>query len=421
MKVFKFGGASVKDAAAVRNMAAIVNKYAANNQLLVVVSAMGKTTNHLENLYQTFLDKGDYHGIIANMKQFHTDIVAELFADQDSAIYTLLDKLFDRLAATLERQGRDVPYEEGYDQIICYGEIISTHIVAHYLRQIETNAVWLDARQYIQTDNTWREGKVDWSWTEKIIQNELKKLLQNNVIITQGFIGGTVENQTTTLGREGSDFSAAVFAYCLDAESLTIWKDVPGILNADPKRLINTSLYTQLSYTDAAEMTYYGATVIHPKTIKPLANKRIPLHVRSFLDSEQAGTTITTSKPEALAPAIIFKDNQKLVSIGTKDYAFITDKNLIHILEVLNRLNIKVNLMQNSAISVSISIDNNERKVERLIEALGADFDLTWNDDLQLITIKNYDEASISSMTTGKDRILEQKTRHNFQVLVRGV
>lgn len=418
MKVFKFGGASVKDAAAVRNMARIVNDHAANNELLVVVSAMGKTTNRLENLYDAFLQKQEYKQVWQELKDFHLAIANELFADKEAAIFSLLDRVFDRLLATLERQaGTD--YDEGYDQIISYGEIISTQIVAHYLREIETNAVWLDARQYIQTDNTWREGKVDWVWTEKIIQNELSKLLRSHVIITQGFIGGTVENQTTTLGREGSDFSAAVFAYSLKAESLTIWKDVPGILNADPKRLPDTVLYKELSYNDAAEMTYYGATVIHPKTIKPLANRQIPLFVRSFVEPDKAGTVISTQQPEKLAPAIIFKENQRLLSLHTRDYAFITDKRLIHILETLNRLNIKVNLMQTSAISVSLSLDNNPRKIDRLVEALNDEYSIAWNEDLRIITIKNFDEDTVLKLKNGHPVLMEQRTRSTCQMLVR--
>ncbi|SFC87984.1 aspartate kinase [Flexibacter flexilis DSM 6793] len=419
MKIFKFGGASVKDAPAVRNSAKIIKKHAPSNELLVVVSAMGKTTNALEVLYEKAHTKQDYSAEFKQLTQYHEDIVNQLFDNKQAPIFGVLVNMFTRLDAQLEKSPLYKNYDEGYDQIISFGELLSTHIVAHYLTEAGVNNTWLDARRYIQTDDTWREGKVDFAWTEKQVKRELPEILTNKVIVTQGFIGGTLEGKTTTLGREGSDYTASIFAYCLDAESLTIWKDVPGVLNADPRRLAETHLYEQLSYQDAAEMTYYGATVIHPKTIKPLANRNIPLFVRSFIEPDKSGTRISNSRPPKIRPAIIFKPNQKLLSFHIKDLAFITEKNVSTIIEAIGRLNVKANLMQNSATSFSVCVDNDLRRIEKLRNLLSEEFSIYYNENLQLITIKNYDEASVQEITQGKEILLEQRTRHTFQIVVK--
>jgi aspartate kinase len=300
---------------------------------------------------------------------------------------------------------------------ISYGEIISSTIIYHYLIEQNANIEFINANNYIRTDSTWREGEVDWEWTEKNIQKHLLPIIKSKAIITQGFIGGTVEGNITTLGREGSDYTASIFAYCLDAESVTTWKDVDGILNADPKVFENTSKYDSLTYNEATEMTYYGASVIHPKTIKPLANKNIPLYVKSFLNPEAAGTKIADISHEKIAPAYIKKENQVLISFHVKDFSFITENNLSTIFYNLSKLHIKINMMQNSALSFSVCIDFNEKKIELLKKRLQSDFKIQYNNDLVLFTIKNHDADAINKITVGKTILVEQKTRSTYQVL----
>lgn len=418
MRVFKFGGASVKDAAAVRNMANIVYQHGIQNQLLVVVSAMGKTTNHLEAVYNAFAQKQDYKPHLEELKQFHLTIARDLFKEEDAPIFDLLDRLFARIEATVERQDPATAYDEGYDQIVSFGEVISTHIVAHYLRTIDANAVWVDARQYIQTDSTWREAKIDWVWTESIISTEVARLLQNHVVITQGFIGGTLDGKTSTLGREGSDYTAAIFASCLKAESLTIWKDVSGVLSADPKKFPQAELYHELSYADAVEMTYYGATVIHPKTIRPIANQHIPLHVRSFVQPEAKGTVISEGRQVALAPAIIHKANQTLLEISTLDLGFIAERHLVTLLELLGRLNIKVNLLQVTAVKLLLVVDSDERKLDKLQANLPKELDKHETRGLDLYTLLNPDAALEASIVGNSLLKLSQRTENALQLLV---
>lgn len=418
MRVFKFGGASVKDAAAVRNMAQIVYQHGEKHKLLVVVSAMGKTTNHLESIYNAYVQGGDYTSQIDALYQFHQQITSELFEDSEAPIFDLLIRLFDRLKATLERQSKTEGYDEGYDQIISFGEVISTHVVAHYLRTIDADAVWLDARQYVQTDSTWREGKIDWRWTQKIISTEVAELLQNHVVVTQGFIGGTLDGKTSTLGREGSDYTAAIFAHCLDAESLTIWKDVPGVLNADPKKFSSATLYSSLSYEDAVEMTYYGATVIHPKTIRPLATKSIPLHVRSFIAPTEPGTVISRERGVELATSIIHKSNQRQISISTRDYGFIAEQYLVNVLETLSRLNLKVNLLQVTAISLQLVVDDNPRKLTRLKNSLPAELSYEEGELADLYTLLSTNEETEQLVLKGRTPKLTQRTERTLQVLV---
>ena len=420
VKVFKFGGASVKDAAAVRNVAQIVARHVDESQLLIVVSAMGKTTNALEQLYDLHVRQGseaESRRLIEEMKAFHVDIARALFKD-DGPVFALLDNLFSRLAADAEVYARLPGYDEGYDQIVSFGEVVSSHIVAQFLARQEVPVRWIDSRQYIQTDTTWREARVDWPWTEKQVQRRLRPLLDTQVILTQGFIGGTVDGRTTTLGREGSDFTAAVYAYALQADSVTIWKDVPGILNADPKRVDNTHLYPQLSYEQAAEMTYYGATVIHPKTIRPLKSRQIPLFVRSFLDADAPGTRISAEAPDQLTPAIIFKPRQRIVSFGVRDLTFVSEHNLFDILNAVARLNLRINLMQNSAISYLVCFDDHPRKLPELVETLKAQFDIRVSDEMVLITIKHYDLTTIERVMKGRKALVEQNTVFTYQAVV---
>lgn len=417
IRVFKFGGASVKDAAAVRNMASIIYSHGTQNNLLVVVSAMGKTTNALEVIYQTYRDGSDYKSLVTELLGYHQHIATELFPEPEAEIHTILKQLFLRLEATLERQSKTEAYDEGYDQIVSFGEVISTRIVAYYLRSINAAAIWQDARHFIQTDNTWREGRLDWDYTEKVIASELPLLLQNQIVITQGFIGGTVDQMTTTLGREGSDYTASIFASCLNAESLSIWKDVPGVLTGDPKRYAEANLHTELSYLDAAEMTYYGATVIHPKTIRPLAAKNIPLYVRSFIHPEQPGTKVSNTKTVESLPSLIYKGKQALLVLRSRDLSFVSDKSIQNVVEDCSRILLKVNMLQVAATSLSIVVDSDSRKLEKLITSLEDKYVIDTVEGLELLTVKDYNLPLIEKLMAGKEPTLTQKTLTTYQAV----
>jgi len=418
MDIFKFGGASVKDANGVKNLANIVRDYK-KDELLIVISAMGKITNKLEELTKAYLSQSDdTHAIFDEIKHFHFNIIEELFQGNANPVYNEVANTFVEIDWLIEDEP-DSNSDYIYDQIVSIGEVVSTKIVAAWLNKTNNKALWVDARNYIQTDNTYREGKVDWEKTNQIIQKEMVPLIAKNIIVTQGFIGGTSENYTTTLGREGSDYSAAIFASCLNATALTIWKDVPGVLNADPKWFDETEKIPQLSYHDAIELTYYGATVIHPKTIKPLQNKGIPLFVRSFIQPEGSGTAITKDSNPLPVPSFIFKVNQALISIFPKDYSFIIEENLSNIFELFHQHRIKINTMLNSAISFSVSVDDNEEKVKKLIESLSNQFTVKYNKGLELVTIRYYNQQTIDRVTVDKDILLEVKSRHTCQMVMK--
>ncbi|PKV66433.1 aspartate kinase [Pontibacter ramchanderi] len=421
MKVFKFGGASVKDASALQNLSQIVSAQGGNKELLLVVSAMGKTTNALEQVYDLATAGQDFSEALQQSRQYHLAIVHELFPNREHPVYERLEHLFAQLQQVLQTSKSQLitNHDRGYDQVVSFGELLSSVIVHYFLQEQGIANAWVDSRKYIQTDTTWREARVDWAWTERVIKRDLPALLENQLIVTQGFLGGTNNGLTTTLGREGSDFSAAIFAYCLDAKGLYIWKDVAGLLNADPKRFAHTVRYRELDYQETVEMAYYGASVIHPKTIKPLANKSIPLYVKSFLDPTAEGTKICDCRFEKLSPAYIVKDNQCLVSFSAKDFTFISEKNLGTIFNALSELRLKINLMQNSAISFSICTDYNEERLQKLLDTLKDQFTIHYNTALQLFTIKNYDNESIQEITKGKELLLEQRTRTTFQVVCR--
>ncbi|MBX0333061.1 aspartate kinase [Pontibacter sp. HSC-14F20] len=421
MKVFKFGGASVKDARALQNLAQIVSAQGGKEELLLVVSAMGKTTNALEQVYDLTTAGKDFGDALDQSRQYHLAIVNELFPNREHPVYGRLEHLFAQLQQVLQAsKGQSVTnHDKGYDQVVSFGELLSSVIVHYFMQDQGIANAWVDSRKYIQTDSSWREARVDWAWTERVIKRDLPAILSQQLIVTQGFLGGTNNGLTTTLGREGSDFSAAIFAYCLDAEGLYIWKDVAGLLNADPKRFAHTVRYRELDYQETVEMAYYGASVIHPKTIKPLANKSIPLYVKSFLDPTAEGTKICDCRFEKLAPAYIVKDNQCLVSFSAKDFTFISEKNLGTIFNALSELRLKINLMQNSAISFSICTDYNEERLHKLLDTLTDQFTIHYNTRLQLFTIKNYDNESIQEITKGKEILMEQRTRTTFQVVCR--
>jgi aspartate kinase len=419
MKVYKFGGASVKNADAFRNIVSIVKTYGGNKQLLLVVSAMGKTTNALEQIVESAYNKQDYSLLLQQSKAYHQEIISDLFPDTSHVVYARFEQLFTQLDHLLKTGQPEANYDEYYDQVVSFGEIFSSTILHFFLAEHELLNKWIDSRKYIHTDNNWREAKVDWDWTARLMKRDLPSILEDQLIVTQGFLGGTNNGLTTTLGREGSDFSAAIFAYCLDATEMYIWKDVAGLLNADPKYFENTVRYPEISYQETIEMAYYGASVIHPKTIKPLANKQIPLYVKSFLNPAAEGTKICECRFEKLAPAYIIKENQCLISFSVKDFTFISEKSLGTIFNALYELRIKINLMQNSAISFSICTDYKPERINKLISTLDEDFSIFYNTNLKLYTIKNYDNDSINYILAQREVLLEQRTRNTFQVISR--
>jgi aspartate kinase len=423
MKIFKFGGASVKDAAAVKNVASILRRFP-NENIVVVISAMGKVTNALERLTDAcFYRKENPENVLGEIKKYHFDIIEELFPDKNHPVYNEISNTFVELDWAIE-EDPSPDYNYDYDKIVSMGEILSTKIVSIYLTEVGVVNKWKDVRDFIQTDNTYREGKVDWNLTQELVNKHLNPVFSETggtIVITQGFLGGTSENFTTTLGREGSDYSAAILAYTTNAESVTIWKDVPGVLNADPKWFDETKKLDQISYQDAIELAYYGATVIHPKTIKPLQNKKIPLYVKSFLHPEENGTIINDVQSPLPIPCFIFKINQVLLSISPKDFSFIMEENLSEMFSLFAERQMKVNVMQNSAISFSISIDNDERKVPDLIKTLQNDYRVLYNDGLELITIRYYDQATIDRVTVDKKILLEVKSRYTVQLVVKNV
>ena len=419
MQVFKFGGASVKDAESVRNSARIISKYK-GEALLVVISAMGKTTNLLEKLTKEYYNNtGLQFQTLEEAKAFHFHILQELFST-GGTIFDEIANCFVEIEWILEEDPQD-SYDYLFDQIVSMGELISTKIVAAYLASTGEKVKWLDARDYILTDNTYREAIVDWSKTEEKIRAELPSILDSYIVITQGFLGGTSENFTTTLGREGSDYSAAIFAACLNAENVTIWKDVPGVLNADPKWFEKTELIPELSYTDAIELTYYGATVIHPKTIKPLQNKKIALNVRSFVDPESPGTVIKSTNQTLPVPSFIFKVNQIFISISPRDFSFIVEDNLRDIFNLFHQHRIKINMMRNTAINFAVSVDDTGQNLTDLIAELEQRFKVTYESGLELITIRYYNQETINRVLVDKEVISELKDTYTCQLLVKKI
>lgn len=421
MKIFKFGGASVKDANAVKNVASILNNYS-NDELIVVVSAMGKITNALEKLAEAyFYKRGNADQILEEIKQFHFKLAEDLIATKEHPFFDELENLFVEIKWAIEDEPTG-KYNQEYDQIVSMGELISTKIISAYLNEAGIKNTWLDARGVVQTDNTYREGKVDFALTEQLVKKEVLPLFSSaKIVITQGFIGGTSENFTTTLGREGSDYTAAIMAFCTNAENVTIWKDVPGVLNADPKWFDNTIKISELTYQDAIELTYYGATVIHPKTIKPLQNKGIELHVRSFINFNEPGTVVKESGRKLPIPSFIFKVNQVLVSMQPKDFSFIAEENLSRIFEVVFRLGIKVHMMQLSAINFSFCTDLDREKIDEFIDAVQNEYKILFNEDVELCTIRYYDQSTLDRVCINKSILLEQKSRYTAQLVLKTI
>ena len=421
MKVFKFGGASVKDPDAVRNVSNILSLFG-GQKLTVIVSAMGKTTNKLELLVKASFDRDRkiYMALLDDVYDFHMNILGELFLEKHFAIYNQVEEVFEKLR---ERYNEPLPdnYSFEYDQIVSLGELLSSQIVVAFLLEQGHSASWADSRKLIRTNNNYQEGEVDWKKTEELISFNFTPQFTNvDIQVTQGFIGHTPEGFTTTLGREGSDYTAGIYAYCTNAESVTIWKDVPGMLNADPKWFDNTIKLDSISFKEAIELSYYGASVIHPKTIKPLQNKGIPLYVKSFLNPQAEGTVIQASSAnDHLVPSFIFKMDQILFSFTTKDFSFIVEENLSDIFNRLAKVNAKINLMQNSALDFSILLDRNKVNPDQILEMFNDIYEVRYNEGLELVTIRHYDDETLARVTENKDILLEQKTRQTARLVMK--
>lgn len=420
VKVFKFGGASLKDAAGVKNVASILQKYQ-NEQLVIVVSAMGKTTNALEEVVAAHAKQsGKATELYEALKEKHYAIMRELFDAGDEAFATVNDTFVEG-EWVLEEKPAD-NYDYMYDQIVCVGELVCSKIVSAYLNKIGLKTNWLDARDVVATDNTYREGWVIWEKTKANAQKQVPSLFaSSNFIVTQGFIGSTSENFTTTLGREGSDYSAAIFSHCLDAESMSIWKDVPGVLNADPRLFDNVIKLDRLSYKEAIEMTYYGASVIHPKTIKPLQNKSIPMYVKCFLAPDAPGTEISSDTEDTYPPIVMVEKNQALLHISTNDYSFVAEHHMARLFNKLADLRIFVNMMQNTAISFTICVQNAPERVEKFVKAVSDAFKVKTEEDLELITVRHYNQDTIDNLKKGKIVLFEERIRNTMQMVVKNV
>ncbi len=415
MKIFKFGGASVKDADGVRNLLKVLKTVDYNNTV-IVISAMGKTTNSLEKVVDSYLKKNKYLGeYLFEIENFHQIIATSLFDSELSRISSLIKNIFKDLKIFLSTN-KSQEYSFIYDQIVCYGEILSTTIIHNFLASNQINSIWLDAREYIKTDSYYRDSNLDWDITIQKIKSEIKN---NNTYITQGFIASDSNNFTTTLGREGSDYSASIFAYALNATEVTIWKDVAGVLNADPRYFSETTLLDYISYREAIELAFYGASVIHPKTLQPLQRKEIPLYVKSFLNPKAKGTTI--KKESFLAPSIpcfILKQNQIFLRLSSLDFSFIIEDNISDIFKLLHLYQMRVELIQNSAISFSVCITNKYDRLNELVSQLKHRFKVEVNNNVSLYTIRHFDQKAIEKIKKNKKKIiLEQRTQDTIQFI----
>lgn len=414
-KVFKFGGASVKDAAAIENLHEILRRYP-DDRLVVVISAMGKTTNFLEKVLHAYYNAPDQvDGLLVELQRQHEDVAERLVPDPGSIVDSIRI-LFARLRARLSEDHSN-NYDFDYDQIVSFGELLSTTIISTYLNLTGIPNTWLDARKLVRTDSTYREGRVDWDVTVQQVRDTLLNQ-EGKVFLTQGFIGGTAENLTTTLGREGSDYSASIMAYALDAESVTIWKDVPGLLNADPKRFPDAVKLDKIPYEEAVELSYYGASIIHPKTLKPLQNKQIPLYVKSFFQPDESGSVITSCPLEKRIPSIIVKDHQTLLTVFPRDFSFIAVDNLSELFAIFAQYRIRVNMMQNSALSFSICTDAEPHRIQQCVKTLQEKYKVKYNENVQLITIRHYNKQTIDKVLAGRTAILRQTSRATIQFVI---
>ena len=416
MKVFKFGGASVKDAEGVRNVASVIQKKGGDNTL-VVISAMGKTTNAMENVIKMyFQDKQNLKTAVDFVVDFHLNIISDLFESKTHPVKKQVLGLFNELTGFMD-WNKSPDYNYVYDQIIGYGELVSTTIVSAYLNEIGVSNTWKDAREVIKTDNYYRTGNVNWELTQELISSEFSN---KELLITQGFLGSDSNNFTTTLGREGSDYTAAIFAFCLNAESVTIWKDVPGVLNADPREFSDTQLLNTISYREAIELAFYGASVIHPKTLQPLQKKEIPLHVKSFLNPDAKGTKVTKGIGiEPAVPCFIVKKNQVMIALSSLDFSYIVEENISEIFNLLHLHKMKVDVIQNSAISFSVCFDNKYNKLDELLVKLKAKFRVNCYENVSLYTVRHYNNDAVKQIETDKDIVLKQLTQETIQLVAR--
>ena len=413
MKIFKFGGASVKDADSVKNVLRVLS-IQGFERCLIVVSAMGKTTNALERVVEFYFNKSDYQQEIAKIKEEHIQIARGLF-DENHHVFSEIKLFFDDIESFL-RRNKSPNYNFVYDQVVTCGEMISSKILSVYLSDNEMGNQWLDARDFIKTDTNYREGLVNWEETEK----NISQLDKTKTYVTQGFIGSDENNFTVSLGREGSDYSAAIFAYCLDAKDMTIWKDVPGVMTGDPRKFENVELLSNISYEEAIEMAYYGASVIHPKTLQPLKQKSIPFFVKSFINPEKAGTKIGISTENQLLESYILKENQVLMRIATRDFSFIAEDHISFIFRELAKRNIKVSLMQNSAISLALCLEDKFNNVDELEAELEQDFNTEIVKNVSLFTIRNARLENLDKLYEGKNVLLEQITKTTVQMIING-
>lgn len=416
MRVFKFGGASVKDADGVKNLALVLQKVG-YDQTLIVVSAMGKTTNALESvIHNYFQNKSELQSSLQEVKKYHNAILLDLFENEQHYVFKRVASLFDELKGFYDRN-KSPDYNFVYDQTIGYGELVSTVIISEYLNKIGLNNEWVDVRDLIKTDNYYRRANINWEETQTQIASKFDKRRLN---VTQGFLGSDPNNFTTTLGREGSDYTAAIFAYCLNAESVTIWKDVPGVLNADPRYFENAQLLHKISYREAIELAFYGASVIHPKTLQPLQGKEIPLFVKSFLNPENPGTMVGKGiglEPDV--PCFIVKKDQVLISLSSLDFSYIVEENISEIFNLLHQYKMKVDVIQNSAISFSVCVDNIYNNLEKLLQHLKAKFKVDYQEHVSLYTIRHYSVAAIEQLEKDKTVLLKQLTQGTVQIVTK--
>lgn len=405
----------MKDAAAIENLHEILRRYP-DDRLVVVISAMGKTTNFLEKVLHAYYNAPDQvDGLLVELQRQHEDVAERLVPDPGSIVDSIRI-LFARLRARLSVDHSN-NYDFDYDQIVSFGELLSTTIISTYLNLTGIPNTWLDARKLVRTDSTYREGRVNWDVTVQQVRDTLLGQ-EAKVFLTQGFIGGTAENLTTTLGREGSDYSASIMAYALDAESVTIWKDVPGLLNADPKRFPDAVKLDMIPYEEAVELSYYGASIIHPKTLKPLQNKQIPLYVKSFFQPDESGSVITSCPLEKRIPSIIVKDHQTLLTVFPRDFSFIAVDNLSELFAIFAQYRIRVNMMQNSALSFSICTDAEPHRIQQCVKTLQEKYKVKYNENVQLITIRHYNKQTIDKVLAGRTAILRQTSRATIQFVI---
>ena len=416
MRIFKFGGASVKDADGIKNVFSVLEKVGHEDTLLVI-SAMGKTTNALELVIKNYFEKSnELHSSLQDVRKYHNQILLDLFDDENHDVFYTVNSHFADLEYFL-RSNKSPNYNFVYDQIVSYGEIVSTTIVSHYFNHAGLKNNWIDVRSFIKTDNNYRDAEVDWEKTQQLISKGIKKKALN---ITQGFLGSDENNFTTTLGREGSDYTAAIFAYCLNAESVTIWKDVPGVLNADPRYFENAVLLNQISYREAIELAFYGASVIHPKTLQPLQKKEIPLFVKSFINPLLPGTSVSKGEDlEPKTPCFIVKKEQLLLSLSSIDFSFIIEENISEIFALFHQYKIKVSLIQNSAISFSVCIEDKFGNFRELKNILSKKFKVSYNEKVSLYTIRHFDEKAAKMVEKDKTVLLKQISRETMQIVTK--